>query len=75
MPVTYELYKIIKITFKVFDQGERLTNWPGDIGGGGVMKKVTNGDTGRRGSKIWHFGGEVIFELTLSVMVRYDKAA
>ena len=31
-------------------------------GGGGIMKKVTNGAIGGRGSKIWHFRGDVIFE-------------
>ena len=29
------------------------------------MEKVTNGDTGKRGSKILHFCGDVIFEWPL----------
>ena len=35
------------------------------LGGGGIMKKVTNGDIVGRGSKIWHFHGGVIFEWPL----------
>ena len=34
-----------------------------------MMKKVTNGDIGRRGSKIWHFHGDVILEGTLSALL------
>ena len=30
--------------------------------GGGIMKKVTNDEIGGRGSKIWHFHGDVSFE-------------
>ena len=33
----------------------------GDMAGGGIMKKVTNGDIGGKGSKIWHFRGDVIY--------------
>ena len=33
------------------------------MGGGGIMKKVTNGDVW--GCKIWHFCGDVIFEWPL----------
>ena len=29
------------------------------------MKKLTNGDIGGVGSKIWHFCGDVIFEWSL----------
>ena len=32
------------------------------LGGGGIMKKVTNGDIVQGGSIIWHFRGGVIFE-------------
>ena len=28
---------------------------PGEMGGSGIMKKVTNGDIRGRGSKIWRF--------------------
>ena len=37
----------------------------GDIGGWvgwGIMKKMTNGDIGGRGSKTWCFCGGIIFE-------------
>ena len=33
----------------------------GDMGGEGIMKKVTNCNTGKEGSKIWH--GDNIMEL------------
>ena len=39
---------------------------PGYIGGGGMMKKVTNGDIEGGGYKIWHFCGDVIFEWPLT---------
>ena len=43
---------------------EKLYHYlPGDMGGGGIMKKVTNGDGW--GCKIWHFCGDVIFEWPL----------
>ena len=47
----YFLKSLIKKTFCHY--------LPGDMEGGGIMKKVTNGDGG---SKIWHFRGDVIFE-------------
>ena len=38
-------------------------------GGGGVLKKVTNGDIGGGGGgKIWHFHGDVIFECPLTML-------
>ena len=36
---------------------------PGEMGGEGIMKKVTNG--GKGGPKIWHFRGDAIFEWSL----------
>ena len=47
----YFLKSLIKKTFCHY--------LPGDMEGGGIMKKVTNGDGG---SRIWHFRGDVIFE-------------
>ena len=41
---------------------------PGDMGGGVLMKKETNGDIGGKGSKIWHFHGDVIFEWPLKML-------
>ena len=35
---------------------------PGDIGGGGIMKNVTNSDMGAGGSKMWEFCDDIIFE-------------
>ena len=31
------------------------------------MKKVTNGGTGEREAKSWHFRGDVIFERSLTI--------
>ena len=47
----YFLKSLIKKTFCHY--------LPGDMEGGGIMKKVTHGDGG---SRIWHFRGDVIFE-------------
>ena len=50
MPVTYKLCKICKISFKVFLIKEKVCHYlPGDMGGEGIMKKMTNGDIGGRG--------------------------
>ena len=38
-----------------------------DEGEGSIMKKVTNGDIGERGAKIWRFRGDVIFERSLTI--------
>ena len=38
----------------------------GNIGGGSILKNVTNGATGERGSKIWCFCGDAIFEWALA---------
>ena len=35
---------------------------PGDIGGGDIMKNVTNSDMGAGGSKMWEFCDDIIFE-------------
>ena len=35
---------------------------PCDIGEEGIMKRVTKSDIVGKGSKIWHFRGDVIFE-------------
>ena len=54
--------KYVKLFFKVFLIREKVCRClPGDMKGGGIMKKVTNGDI--RGSKIWYFSSEVIFEM------------
>ena len=39
------------------------------MGRGGIIKKVTKGDIGGGGSKIWHFRGGVIFEWSLMLWV------
>lgn len=39
---------------------------PGDMERRGIMAKVTNGDAGVGGSKIWQFRGDIIFEWPLS---------
>ena len=62
MPVTYQSCKRCEIIFKVLDQRKIFHYLPGDMGGGFIMKKVTNGDVGERGSKIWHFRGDVLNE-------------
>ena len=40
MPFTYQLYKICKMVCHYL---------PGDMEGGGMMEKMTNGDIGERG--------------------------
>ena len=52
MPVTYQLHKIYKIIFLRSLIKEKVCHYlPGDLGGGGIMKKVTNGDLGGSGVK------------------------
>ena len=36
-------------------------------------KKVTNGDIGRKGSKIWHFLGDAIFQWPLGLLLKLNK--
>ena len=40
----------MKLFFQVFDQGKSYHNLPGNIEGGVIMKKVTNGNIGAEGS-------------------------
>ena len=42
---------------------------PGDIGGGSIIKKVTNGDIGGGGYKVWHFRCDIIFEWSLNIFI------
>ena len=50
MPLTYQLQKIYKIIFLRSLIKENVCHYlPGDIGGGGIMKKVTNRDIVGRG--------------------------
>ena len=46
MRISYKKY--VKLFFKVLDQGKSLQLLPGDIGGGGILKKVIDGDKGGR---------------------------
>ena len=49
---------------------EKLCHYlPGDIGGGSIVKKVTNGDIGGGGYKVWHFRCDIIFEWSLNIHV------
>ena len=42
------------------------------MGEGGTMKKVTNGDIGGGGSRIWHFSSDVILEWLLTLLLTTD---
>ena len=55
----------MKLFFKVFDQGKSLSPFAWGRRGEGIMKKVTNDDIGGKGSKIWYFCGDIIFEWLL----------
>ena len=58
MPATYQLYKICKIIFKLFDRGKCVSLFGWWHGGRGIMKKLNNG--GRAGEGGLKFCDDVI---------------
>ena len=57
MPNMKNYFLMFLITEKVFHYLSSVM-----LGGGGIMKKVTNCDILGWGSKTWHLGGDIIFD-------------
>lgn len=65
MSVSISYTNYVKLVFRSLIKEKFVTICLVTKGGGGMMKKVTNGDIGVGGSKIWYFRGDVIFEWPL----------